>query len=593
MSDKKNIDRLFQEKFKDFEVEPNEQIWINIDTALREKKKRRVIPIWFKLTGIAAGLILGFFAFDLLFDDSISVESNQVVIGTEKQPNVNNPIGTPENGPVMERGNSTEKNSIENKNNTVNQSIHQKTNGSNDSATGNDAIVNQAASQKAKTNKVNSGISSEENNAVVEVSTHIQKSSRKKKTIRNSITPQNQEGAVVNTTVKTGKNKKPSENADPEKASSISNTTENNAVANNKSKSGKNEKASKNSSIKSINSVSKSEGNNAVAIDDKNNSQNSSVQNTSKGKLANDEKSSTSVAENQKPTDRQNDIKTDNFHPVDATTGKGLLKKDSTALAVVEPNALEELLKRNEKEEKKIAEAKMDRWQITSNVAPIYFSSTSNGSPIDGQFAENSKSYENNMSFGVGVNYAVNKKISVRTGVNKFTLGYNTNDVVFFAAMDQVSFGNVASSAAGSTIQVVSLNNSEALRPFINDIQNTNEGVMTQKMGYFEVPVEMSYKLIDKKLGVNLIGGLSTLFLNENEISVSSSGMSASLGRAKNLNDVHFSTNIGVGFRYRFLKSFEVNFEPMFKYQINTFNKDAGDFKPYFIGLYSGVSFNF
>lgn len=593
MSDKKNIDRLFQEKFKDFEVEPNEQIWINIDAALREKKKRRVIPIWFKLTGIAAGLILGFFAFDFLFDDSTTIEENQVVIGIEKQSNDKNLIVIPEKESVVSTEDSAEKNILE-KNNTVNQSsINQEANDLNTSATDDDAIVNQTESRKTKVNKVNSGVSSEENNAVVNTPTPVEKSSTKNKIRRNSIAPQNQENAVVNNASKTGKNKKPYATKNIKTIHPTSKTSESNAVADSKSNSGKNKKAIQNSNTKKINVVDKSEENNAIAVEDRKKSENSSVQNSSKDKLSNEEKSNTSVAENQKSTDRQNDIKTDNFLPVNTTTEKNLLKKDSTAVAVTEPNALEELLKKNEKEEKKIAEAKMDRWQITSNVAPIYFSSTSNGSPIDGQFAENSKSYENNMSFGVGVNYAVNKKISVRTGVNKFTLGYNTNDVVFFAAMDQVSFGNVASSAAGSTIQVVSLNNSEALRPFSNGIQNTNEGVMTQKMGYLEVPVEMSYKLIDKKFGVNLIGGVSTLFLNENEVSVSSSTMSASLGRAKNLNDVHFSTNVGLGFRYRFLKSFEANFEPMFKYQINTFNKDAGNFKPYFIGLYSGVSFNF
>jgi hypothetical protein len=31
----------------------------------------------------------------------------------------------------------------------------------------------------------------------------------------------------------------------------------------------------------------------------------------------------------------------------------------------------------------------------------------------------------------------------------------------------------------------------------------------------------------------------------------------------------------------------------MFKYQINTFNQNSGNFKPYFIGLYSGISFSF
>lgn len=559
MSDKKNIDRLFQEKFKDFEVEPNEKIWINIDAALREKKKRRVIPIWFKLTGIAAGLILGFFAFNFLLDDSISVENNRVVTGSEKQSDKNNSIKSPDNESVVNIESSTKKNDE----NSVNpSSINQKTKDMNGlTKDKNEAIVNQTKSQKTKTNDI-----SPEENTVANTSTHLKKSV-KKKTVRNSI--HNHTEAVVNNISTTERNKKGALTTN-----SILKREDNNAVANNT----KSEKSKKNSKTEE-----------STEIAGENNSNNT---NTSKNRLLDEEKPNTSIAVNQKLVNEQNNIKNDNFPLINASK-TDTTTKDSTALAVAEPNALEELLKKNEKEEEKVAEAKIDRWQITSSIAPIYFSSTSNGSPIDGQFAENSKSYENNLSFGVGVNYAVNKKISVRTGVNKFTLGYNTNDVVFFAAMDQISFGSVASSAAGSTIQVLSMNNTEALRPFDNGIQNTNEGVMTQRMGYFEVPVEMSYKLIDNKFGVNLIGGLSTLFLNENEVTVSSSIMSASLGKAKNLNDVHFSTNIGVGFKYRFWKSFEANFEPMFKYQINTFNKDAGNFKPYFIGLYSGVSFNF
>jgi hypothetical protein len=37
MNDKKNIDRLFQERFKDFESEPNEQVWANIQLALKKR----------------------------------------------------------------------------------------------------------------------------------------------------------------------------------------------------------------------------------------------------------------------------------------------------------------------------------------------------------------------------------------------------------------------------------------------------------------------------------------------------------------------------------------------------------------------------
>jgi hypothetical protein len=45
--------------------------------------------------------------------------------------------------------------------------------------------------------------------------------------------------------------------------------------------------------------------------------------------------------------------------------------------------------------------------------------------------------------------------------------------------------------------------------------------------------------------------------------------------------------------RYRFLKSFNANLNPMFKYQFNTFSNDSGNFKPYLFGLYTGISYTF
>ncbi len=55
MNDKKNIDRLFQEKFKDFEVAPNDAVWDRINESLpKKKKKRRVIALWWQIGGVAA-----------------------------------------------------------------------------------------------------------------------------------------------------------------------------------------------------------------------------------------------------------------------------------------------------------------------------------------------------------------------------------------------------------------------------------------------------------------------------------------------------------------------------------------------------------
>lgn len=54
MSDEHNIDRLFQESFKDFEVDAPNSTWGNIEKHLTQNSTKRIFPIWQKLSGVAA-----------------------------------------------------------------------------------------------------------------------------------------------------------------------------------------------------------------------------------------------------------------------------------------------------------------------------------------------------------------------------------------------------------------------------------------------------------------------------------------------------------------------------------------------------------
>ena len=116
---------------------------------------------------------------------------------------------------------------------------------------------------------------------------------------------------------------------------------------------------------------------------------------------------------------------------------------------------------------------------------------------------------------------------------------------------------------------------------------------MVQQMGYVEVPVELSYALVNKKFGVNVIGGFSSLFLVDNAVSLESQGFVTEMGEANNVNDINFSANAGIGLDYQFSPKIRFSLEPVFKYQLNTFSDTAGDFRPYTIGVYSGVNFRF
>ena len=87
MINKKHIDRLFQEGFKDFEATPSDAVWKNIAATLSAKKgKRRVIPIWWRYAGIAALLLLLLTVGGIFLNEINEGSTNQVVDNEKNAP---------------------------------------------------------------------------------------------------------------------------------------------------------------------------------------------------------------------------------------------------------------------------------------------------------------------------------------------------------------------------------------------------------------------------------------------------------------------------------------------------------------------------
>ncbi len=98
MKDQKNIERLFQEKFKDFEATPPQGSWDAIASRLNEKKKKkRVVPFWFQLSSIAASLvIIGTLIWNFQSEENTTPfnNSNETIVGVDNK--TNSSIGNPE-----------------------------------------------------------------------------------------------------------------------------------------------------------------------------------------------------------------------------------------------------------------------------------------------------------------------------------------------------------------------------------------------------------------------------------------------------------------------------------------------------------------
>ncbi|WP_282134818.1 hypothetical protein [Seonamhaeicola maritimus] len=500
MSDKKHIDRLFQESFKDFEATPSDAVWKNIEANLKRKKKRRVIPIWWRYAGVAALLLL-LLTVGGVFNGDIDNTNPIEVVGTENDNTSDSGIKTPDN--------------FENTTNAV---------------VSNSNEIKVIAEEKATSIKnSNRTIVLQKETSIAETSYSKNKNkSQFDKNLKNNYPPYSNNNVIAENEVK---EVIPNNNRLPD-----------NVV-----------------------------NNNSIALVNTNKDKTNPLQNKS--------------SENNTVSFFKDRIK---------ETPKQTIAKNKE-----EDRTIEEALAEN-KDLLLKDDIKVSRWTVAPNAAPVYFNTLGNGSSIDPQFANNSKTGEVNMSYGLSASYALNDKISIRSGINKVNLGYNTNDVIIFQTTGLNSSASSLQNVKGNSINNNSFENVSIVSGqnfnksgIPESFASTNNSI-NQTFGFIEIPLEIKYALSDKKLGVNVIGGFSSFFLNNNQIfSEAENGTRSFLGEANNLNKVSYSANFGLGFNYKITKKFDLNLEPMFKYQINTFNNTSGSFKPYIIGVYTGFAIKF
>ena len=277
-------------------------------------------------------------------------------------------------------------------------------------------------------------------------------------------------------------------------------------------------------------------------------------------------------------------------------------KKETEVAASEETNKrsiFDEIEGTNDEEAIAIVDNSPDnRWDVTPNVAPVYYNSISDGSSIDPSFSDNSKSGDVNMAYGVNVGYHLNNRLSVRSGLSNVNLSYSITGIELGNGPVAVALKSVNYSKKENVIIAVdkgylASQNQEGEFGTVTPKSTSGEPSLNQKISYYEVPLELKYAVLNNKFGVNLIGGFSTLFLGENEIFVEAGDFNENLGEANNLSTLSFTTNIGLGLNYSFSKKLMFNVEPMFKYQLNPYTESSVAFKPYYIGIYTGLSFKF
>lgn len=572
MNEKKNIDKLFKEQLKEFEVAPKDHVWKNIEQKLHEdgRKKRRIIPIWWRFAGVAAGLILLFTVADQLFNTSEPHNiSNDSIVNDS---NTNDNTEVQEKSKVIEQDNPVKE--------ILQSNVEEDIVDTNSKASVEDEQL------PLNKNKSNTIVSENKVNSVI-----VSENSTKENTQNSNLSNSGD--------FKKLQEEKRSAIEKPSTKDVLANTSNNSSKSNQNTNNKVENQSEINPLLKSNETITDSNLKHTNPIN-----QSAVVSNTNTEQTSQDVKSTTK--ETSKTDELQRSNQTDSKSSVayvakekQSETEQKVVEETQNKEKEQEVNAIENAIAEVEdiKEEEE-EEENSNRWSVSPNVAPVYFSSFGDGSPLDNQFIENTKETEINMSYGLNGSYAVNKKLKIRAGINKVQLGYQTNDVLIFENTNPVATANRQIANVNLT-DSMSQHSIYSARNFKFDnapatLFTQELGSLDQQLGFIEVPIELEYNVIERKIGLNLIGGFSALFLSDNDVyAVLNNGDRTRLGEASNIKDLSYTANFGIGLDYNFSKQFQFNLEPTFKYQINTFNNTSGNFNPFFIGVYTGLSFKF
>jgi hypothetical protein len=494
MKNKKHIDKLFKDRFKDFEVSPPPEVWGSIQNSMESRKKnRKIIPLFWKVGGVAALLAL-------LFTISNSI----------------NHMSTPDTQVVTK-----------------------------------DIPLEKEDDPSIKSSLIKESVKTTNNGVIkyvkAETRTEVQKDVIK---IKKPSVPKN--GSV--------------------QKESLTSSSDADVSGNNSDKTFPNKAENKNVAIASFNSnvlnKTKKENENATIVNEQIIKKESRIDNTSKNDAV--------VAASNTSVDDHDD------------------NKKSIQDAIKEQNDLKTGIAIGQ-EKKYIA----DRWEVAPNFAPVYYNTLSEGSSIDPSFSDNGQSGAVNFSYGVQVSYAVNKRLSIRSGISNVDLSYSTGGIEIgsgplTSALTSITYDDTQNALTVLDEGGIEVQNN-ANGGFGNITQKSTNGPaeLIQSITYYEIPLELKYALVKSKIGVNVIGGLSTMLLGNNDVSVEAGDFSSTLGEANNLSSVSFTTNIGIGVDYKVSKKIKFNVEPMFKYQLNPYSDSSVDFQPYYIGVYTGLSYKF
>jgi len=248
--------------------------------------------------------------------------------------------------------------------------------------------------------------------------------------------------------------------------------------------------------------------------------------------------------------------------------------------------------------------SKESKWSLGAHFAPV-LSYRDITFSYDGQTYSNvleTESELNNaeqslLSYagGLDVYYDWSKRWSFHTGMTYSRIGQENNSALEFK-QDDDQFLLFAVNTSTGNINIAfekvpdNIRKIERSKDTIDESINLSNVKIVQNFDLFEIPIMVKYKILNKKFGINLSGGLSPAYLVNNNTFLEVGNDKYDIGDSDNLNSVIINTSFSLGINYSLFKKLTLNVEPNFKYSLSPINKNNQfDYHPYYFSFFTGI----
>ena len=254
-------------------------------------------------------------------------------------------------------------------------------------------------------------------------------------------------------------------------------------------------------------------------------------------------------------------------------------------------------------------------WSVGMVLVPAYsVNQSSHGAVYASNMSYAGANTEVKIDGGFTVEYKVGERWSIQSGVyynrqrqsstnqaSYKNLSYETASVAddYFATAVEINAETVEMNSVAGVIEINDLPSDVQFTNSLEAVNSRNEVALSkatfdQRFEYVELPFIIRYQILDAAFELQVLGGLNTGLLVSNKTYLENDGGRYNVGKTQNMSKVNYSTSMGVGLGYKLNGNLKIRVEPQVKYYLGSLNNNPEvTFKPYSIGIYTGLNYNF